>query len=492
MRKFNGLLASLLLVLTLLVSSACSADFLGYWQTAAESAALPYVEEKGTITIQVESEEPYGLLTEVGLPQDLLQNFTIDYTSRLAQQELQAELDAEIKFGGQKLPLHLYMDEQLNFYLKTADAVGILQAFAGDDVEANDAVAALQEFFGDSEWVCIPLLTDADAKLYEELMGEQLNSEFVQTYIDEYTRLFTSLSKAFEDFDTNILTVSGNTYRFTFDNAWCAKLITDLFEYAIDHADEIAAGLLDYINNSTLIPSDDKEYAADFVEEMRLALLEFTEYDVNVLDAELKNALLDNPPLDFDVDYTLTKRSKTAFRETMNLNMTLRDYYDDTEIVKMAISADSDIRGLNNLAIEIPTDKVADMPKLVAEAQATAKPAAVNAVIHLDYNYMSYTKKYDLWLLDDSGSLTPGVLVKDNTTYLPLRSIGEACGEEVGWDSEKKLPYVVRDDALIYINGYIDTSAGRSYLKVRDFEKLGYTVNYTKDEYMGGLVELSK
>ncbi|MBQ2888065.1 MAG: hypothetical protein IJE29_03970, partial [Firmicutes bacterium] len=64
-RRFNGLMASLLLVLTLLVSSACSADFLGYWQTAAETAALPYVEETGTMTFQMEGEELDTLLAEV-------------------------------------------------------------------------------------------------------------------------------------------------------------------------------------------------------------------------------------------------------------------------------------------------------------------------------------------------------------------------------------------------------------------------------------------
>ncbi|MBQ3199988.1 MAG: hypothetical protein IJB67_06440 [Firmicutes bacterium] len=491
-RKFNGFMASLLLVLTLLVSSACSADFLGYWQTAAETAALPYVEETGTMTFQMEGEELDTLLAEVGQPKDLLQKVTIDYTSRLAQQELQAEFDAEIGLGGQKLPLHLYMDENLAFYLKTADAVGILQAVAGDDAEANDNVAAIQKFFGDSEWVRIPLLTDADAELYKEIMGEQMNSEFVKAYVDEYTKLFTALAKPFEDFDTNILTVSGNTYRMALDNAGCAKLITDLFEYAIDHADEIAAGLNDYIDNSSLIPAEDKEYVAQLVEEMRLALLEFTDYDVEVVDAELKKVLLDEVPLEFDIDYTLTKSSKMAFRETIGLNMTVLDYPNDTEIMKMAISADSNIRGLNNLVIDIPTDKVADMQTLVAQAQATAKPAAVNAVIFLEDDYMSYNKKYDLWLLDDNGWINPGVLVKDSTTYLPLRSVGEACGEEVGWDSAKKLPYVVRDGAAVYVNGYVDASAGRSYLKVRDFEKLGYTVNYTKDEYMGGIVELAK
>lgn len=491
-RRFSGLMASLVLVLTLLVSSACSADLLGYWQTAAETAALPYVEEKGTITMQLESDEVDAVLAEAGAPKDLLQNITIDYTSRLVQQDLQAELDAVIGIGGKKLPLHLYMDEKLNFYLKTADAVGFLQAIAGDDAEANDNVAALQKFFGDSEWVRIPMLTDADAKLYEEIMGEQLNSEFVQTYVDEYTKLFTSLADAFEGFDTNVLTVSGNTYRMKLDNGSCAQLITDLFKYAIDHADEIAAGLIDYIDHSALIPADDKEYAADFVEEMRLALQEYTEYDVEVVDAELKKALLDEVPLDFDVDYTLTKRSKTAFRESVGLKMTVFDYPDDAEIMTLAISADADIRGLNNLEIAIPTDKVADLQTLVDEARATAKLTAVNAVIYLEDDHMYYTKKYDLWLSDDNGWLTPGVLVKNNTTYLPLRSIGEACGEEVGWDSEKKLPYVVRDGAAVYVEGYVDTSAGRSYLKVRDFEKLGYTVNYTKDEFMGGMVELSK
>ena len=42
----------------------------------------------------------------------------------------------------------------------------------------------------------------------------------------------------------------------------------------------------------------------------------------------------------------------------------------------------------------------------------------------------------------------------------------------------------------IYVNGFIDAEAGRSYLKVRDFEQLGYTVDYNADD--GGIVEMYK
>lgn len=65
----------------------------------------------------------------------------------------------------------------------------------------------------------------------------------------------------------------------------------------------------------------------------------------------------------------------------------------------------------------------------------------------------------------------------DGRIYLPMRALCEAMGEIVEWDQATAKAYVVRDNEKIEMTGII--KEGSTYIKVRDFEKLGYTVEYS-------------
>lgn len=67
-------------------------------------------------------------------------------------------------------------------------------------------------------------------------------------------------------------------------------------------------------------------------------------------------------------------------------------------------------------------------------------------------------------------------LIIESRLYVPLRSITETLGEKVTWDQNAKKAYIVRGDDQIDMTGILKDS--RTYIKVRDFEKLGYKVDY--------------
>lgn len=69
----------------------------------------------------------------------------------------------------------------------------------------------------------------------------------------------------------------------------------------------------------------------------------------------------------------------------------------------------------------------------------------------------------------------------DNSVYLPLRQLMENAGYEVSWDGEARKAYVTVDGAKIEMTGVIVNN--RTYVKVRDFEKLGATVEYEEEFY---------
>jgi len=73
------------------------------------------------------------------------------------------------------------------------------------------------------------------------------------------------------------------------------------------------------------------------------------------------------------------------------------------------------------------------------------------------------------------GGYKPYTIV-ENRVYLPLRYISEALGEEVEWDNVNKKAYVVRGSEKIDMTGIL--SDNMTMVKIRDFEKLGYFVEY--------------
>jgi len=73
-----------------------------------------------------------------------------------------------------------------------------------------------------------------------------------------------------------------------------------------------------------------------------------------------------------------------------------------------------------------------------------------------------------------SSSGTMEVHLVDNYTYLPLRLIGESLGEKIGWDQALYQAYAEQNGQRIYMTSKYFNN--RAFIKIRDFERLGYTV----------------
>lgn len=69
----------------------------------------------------------------------------------------------------------------------------------------------------------------------------------------------------------------------------------------------------------------------------------------------------------------------------------------------------------------------------------------------------------------------------DNSVYLPLRQIMENAGYEVSWDAEARKAYVTVNGTKVEMTGVIIND--RTYVKIRDFEKLGAKVEYEEEFY---------
>lgn len=68
------------------------------------------------------------------------------------------------------------------------------------------------------------------------------------------------------------------------------------------------------------------------------------------------------------------------------------------------------------------------------------------------------------------------LVVRNGRAYVPLRAICDMLGENVTWNKDERRAYVAKDGKDIAMEGILE--GGKSFVGVREFEKLGYTVTY--------------
>lgn len=177
---------------------------------------------------------------------------------------------------------------------------------------------------------------------------------------------------------------------------------------------------------------------------------------------------------------------------TYHVIITIRgkDEYCFNSIINLAQST-----GRETIDPGTETEKVSDLmerarqqrpiePEVEPEIKEPEKPQVSALSIIWDY-YDTNAQFNTATLLVNPGTkyTTTEVInftIKNDYTYLPLRLLLEKFGETVSWDDVNKQAYVIRDKDFIPITGELIDS--RTFVKIRDFEKLGYTFIYEESE----------
>lgn len=490
--KIKLLSLTMLLSFLLVFCCGCSDALTGYWNLAREVSSLDGVTSEATVTIKVNDdilsdESLLSALSEYGITGDMLQNIVINCSTQQNNKLLQASIEAEVILKGKMvqttLPLHMYIDG-VKVYISVDDVLAILDLVVDDEY-----LEAYKKFFGSAKWVDVMAFDDEAVSMYADIMDDA----YMDTILKEYDLLIDLFGKAYSGFNSDILTRSGNTYTFHLDNDNLAVFVKDFVDYSVENLGTILAACKNYIENSVIIDAETKQ-----------ALLESWDRDIAGLEtevaamqkedlADITEACVDTVkalPVDFDVKYTIDRVKKGLYNENTAIDVTYDAYGHKGSI---NITSSSTTKSDSKVNVAIPADGLAKISDLIAVGRADSDITRANATIYLDDDFMYYSKGYQVAFLDESNYAATEYRLINNYTYLPLRQVGESLGEEVGWSSEKKQAFVVRDGSNIYIDGFSDASVGRTYIKIRDFEKLGFTVEYTKDwpESLG-IVRISK
>ena len=320
--------------------------------------------------------------------------------------------------------------------------------------------------------------------------------DMVGTVPEDMTALYDSMIEflldGFDGFTTDgmIMKTGSNTYRLKANAKEYVELGIKATEYIANNLEKVCDALevflTDYKQYCTAEEAEALEYVIvrlqsvkgnqeEHKEEIMTALEEMKDILENDPDAKKLMDLLEGLVL----EASITDNGDT-FRETEDLTF----QYQGKEMFALHLT---DYIKLAAVTVDVPSDcltleetdalyqQVENSVNPVTSASITyAKDAAEDPTATIDF-------LHETELLFGGSDLDfSNFIIEDGRIYLPLRMICDGMDETVRWDSAAKQAYVVQEvdgttketpmSGLIYEN--------RTYVKIRDFEALGYTVDF--------------
>ena len=277
---------------------------------------------------------------------------------------------------------------------------------------------------------------------------------------------------SFAAYKPDIFSRSGSKYTMTISGDEFYPVVSGFIEYIITNYPEILQDTRDFIADYDLewlteALGVDKQEILDGFDEMM-------EYDLDMDYDELAAAqlVINSGVMMFDgssYEVSLEKKSGNRYKSEadMNIVMTAID-----ETMTMSVTSSMTIDASATITPDIPDSGVMDYNELMN----TFSPVSISASIYAPDGFTVWDKSYDVSLLNESGYTEVTLINRDNSYYLPLRQVGELLGEDVNWDQDEKVAYVLVNSERVELTGFIVD--GRTYVKLRAFEKIGYTVNW--------------
>lgn len=376
----------------------------------------------------------------------------------------------------------LGIEEPINFKITDnklyVSKNSILQVIAYENLlnGTSESEKTIEELYNselkDIEYI---LLTDLD-----ETQG--MHNEV--TYTDLYDDAIEYLTTVFKGFDSKLITKVNDGYSLELTSESAVEFIERLIVYLSENKEFVFDETLKYV---------EKLYSNTEIEDL-------TEEDKEALLAELKASRQDFYDFIDEAVLMLETEELSSFEEMIHGSTLKEEIYKEGNSYKQKCQAE--ITFENSLMGKFSSNTVIT-PQIVEKAVIaegvvsieeleslyTKAENKINPVQKMQlqwYGDSSYTQ-VDTFRLDGKTDWDsqPYSLIEDRV-YLPLRYIGENFGEEVQWDNENKKAYVIRNNEKIDMTGVLIDS--KTMVKVRDFEKLGYKINYNQVEGLSTVI----
>ena len=541
MRRKIALILSMLMIT--LAFTGCSQAELGYLQMNRDIMnGLSKSTAIGSVDFEVDAEDlrefVHNVAKEAGADEATLITIsdymrvyfglegkttaTLDYKISCDSVALGTEVELQLKYNDKSYDLgKSYFDMEEGYFISTKAVVGLYSVVKDIFGEKRVALSADPEYekaliaeFLKADHIVIPTqgmdgLSPKEVKnLYGEMRYKTLYNAVLnmvtsmQDTVDlspkEVKSLYSNMKykavynaalnmyeNAFDGFSTNMVTETNGGYEVNVNGQQIAAMLVELLGYAAENVDSVTKAYFDF--RVAVTETVDKEW---FEKEDRfrdLDLLYKTYMPEDLAQALKEDILWVQQGLQMALGQTGVCTALEAMSYETSIIKNGKDY-----VAKETFVIDYKGRTAIRLISSVTTSPTTKSVVLPTASATLAQVEEALRPIESRYNPVNGAKITWGWgdangaaifdlraepALYRRGYTETTYQMVDNRIYLPLRTICDVLYETVIWDQASKTASVGTGIGAVEMEGIIVD--GRTFIKARDFEKLGYTVEFT-------------
>lgn len=499
-RKLAALLCA---VMCIGAFTGCSSAELGYLQMSTDMLSkMDVCEASGKVNVELDADAMKEYVAEISkvagsteeeLNETLqgLEEFkgkksaVIDYAMKMDMNTLAYYVDMDITYGGKKYDMgDMYYGMTDGVYVSGKTVWGVYELTK--DMAGDKEGSYLQD-----ENFAKELKTVLDGSKYIKVVSMKelgMTDDELKKMVPEggYSKLYASVMEfyknAFSGFTTNMVSEVSGGYKIKADGKAVAQLFVSLLDYVGNNPDTVLSATTTYMMDVMKTMNSSEEEIAQFKAGMEEAKKDTA--SIKATTDSIK-AMVEQGIAKPDVSKVLNSFAYEATVTKAGAG------YNSAETFSITNGSKSVLKVTGNGTVKAGTGKIVMPSSSVStddfEAKMTTLTEKYNPVTGVTVLWgwegdseamLTKERGEDAFFSAGNDTESAEFVEKDGRVYLPLRVICEAMGESVEWNNAEKKAYIVRADGKTAMEGIVRD--GKSFISVRDFEKLGYTVEYQK------------
>jgi len=475
MSKKKWLALLLILMIGIGTVTGCSPTEQSYYNLLKEASSQKVYTDTGNINLSV-AQLPASLFTgQDALNEEVIRKaidqHRIEYRGMVDVNQNIFQYDIEIVDNKTAARSQIFSIVYKNnvLYVKIAELVKYIGQFC-DPLEKQ----RLDQVFEGVEWISV---SDQELKnmmpagsqigVTNNLLQKSSQQQMIWTRL--YDRLF---NEVYNNYSSNLVSKNNNKYTLTIRGAQLIDVMKPAATYTINNIDKLGIVLKAFL--SSLSPAElaelglTNELRGQALQGIDLMVLEVN-MDPNKYLSEIEKMSAAEPQLlnivnDSELVSTLEKTNTTTYDMSSRIHLNI-SAGNPTDKINFTFTTQDTVKIGGTVQVSAPVAKVITLTELEKTLPRQIKVNVDNG---------SYTQINGF--LSTQGTMT--VQMKDDRTYLPVRLIAESLGETVGWDQALYQAYIERNGQRIYLTSILVND--RSFIKIRDFEQLGYKVDWNE------------
>lgn len=471
--RFLALVICCLLLVTML--SGCTLAEKDFMALNKEMSSLKVMESSGKITVNF-NKLPQELTDgkeslQIDLLKAMLSNLQINFRSKVDQPNQVSESSfylVDFTTGQEKEIFSMSIKNNV-IYIKVRELVDLAKMMQDPKLDK-----ALEVGLGDADYISMTmqeyLEVATGGKLPPSTMLPLTSGNIFDNSLKQQTLMFGFLdglmAKVYDNYELGMIKQDGSKYTLTLDTASVIPVIKPFLKYTVSNTDKLGSYLQEYL--AKLSPEDLATLGLPIadVNQLKVQLDEFVKQapllkesmlaEIEELDIESLPSSLD--PIEGSKMVLSLEKKDGAYLQNTLFNFVLNS---PPVSLDMVIKSEQVTKSASSIEVNLPSQGIVSLSELMRR---------VTQEMQVKIDDKSYVKSG--YMGKSTGKMSN--IIKDGYTYLPLRKLAEELDETVGWDSVNSKAYVVKGSSKIYIQGL--NIKGTVYIKVRDFEKLGYKV----------------